>query len=444
MRTPRPSLVLFAGLLALTLVGLVPTTAEASIFDDANRTFGEALRSGNYALAFAMIYVVGLGTAFTPCVYPMITITVSVFGARETKNKAESAALSTSFVAGLVSLFVPLGVVSALTGSVFGAWLGNPIVAAAFALLFTAMAASMFGAFELNLPPALQNRLADVGGIGHRGAFALGFVSALIAAPCTGPALIALLSWISTTGNIALGAAGMFFYSVGLGTLFWVVGTFAVALPKSGRWMEAVKSVFGIALLVMALYYVRPFIPGLLEFVIEHRFPLQVAAVCALMLSVGLGAIHLDFHEPDTRVRVRKALGVTLATLGSFAIVMTLLAPSGRLAWREDFAAAVAEARASGQPYIVDFGASWCGACGELDRNTFAHPDVGVEGGRFIAVHVDLSPGHDSPDRRQFLASYGQRSLPLVVLHGSDGREVHRVTEFVEPEPFLELMRSVN
>ena len=104
---------------------------------------------------------------------------------------------------------------------------------------------------------------------------------------------------------------------------------------------------------------------------------------------------------------------------------------------------ALAEAREEGRPYIVDFGASWCQACGELERETFTDPRVIEEGSRFVAVHVDLSPGQDTPEKRALLRSYAQRGLPLVVLHGSDGREVHRVTQFVEPEELLSLMQTV-
>ena len=120
-----------------------------------------------------------------------------------------------------------------------------------------------------------------------------------------------------------------------------------------------------------------------------------------------------------------------------------LLTPAGSLEWREDFRSAIEEARTAGRPYIVDFGADWCQACGELERETFADPRVMAEGARFVAVHVDLSPRLDTPDKRELLRSYAQRGLPLVVLHASDGREVHRVTQFMEPEEFLALMESV-
>jgi thiol:disulfide interchange protein DsbD len=200
----------------ITTSGLAPEVARADFLGDVSTQFTDALGSGNYLLAFGFIYLVGLGTALTPCVYPMIAITVSVFGAREAKSKAEAALLSTVFVLGIATPFVPLGIFVGLTGGVFGAWLANPIVLVAFALLFTALAASMFGAFELDLPPALKERFTAVeGGVGFKGAFALGFVCAFIAAPCTGPAIVGLLTYIGQTHDVVLGGAGMFVVATG-------------------------------------------------------------------------------------------------------------------------------------------------------------------------------------------------------------------------------------
>ncbi|MDQ3033229.1 MAG: thioredoxin family protein [Myxococcota bacterium] len=417
------------------------------MFDVAGE-FEAAVSSGNWWVALPLIYVVGLGTALTPCVYPMIAITVSVFGARQAKSRAEGAMLSTSYVLGMCALMTPLGVFSAISGGFFGEWLNYPAVLIGFAVLFVALALAMFGLYELNLPPALQNKLAGVGGIGMKGAFALGFAMALIATPCTGPALLFLLTWIGTTGNVWLGALAMFLYALGLGTLFWIVGTFAVSLPKSGRWMEGVKSVFGIVLCVMALYWIKDLIPGLMD-AFEHTWLVLAIALGIAAIGLAVGAVHLDFHQPRLDVRVRKTIGIGLTTIGAFGVLAWVMTPSlsgtggEGLTWREDFEVAVAEARADGRPYIVDFGASWCGACGELERNTFTDPRVIEEGSRFVAVHIDLSPGQDTEDKRALLRSYAQRGLPLVVLHGSDGREVHRVTQFVEADEFLALMEQV-
>lgn len=429
-------------LAALALL-LAPSGARADFLGDVSSQFTDALSSGNYLLAFGLIYLVGLGTALTPCVYPMIAITVSVFGAREAKSKSEAALLSSVFVLGIATPFVPLGIFVGLTGGVFGSWLASPIVLVAFAILFVALAASMFGAFELNLPMSLQNKLADVGGIGMKGAFALGFVSAFIAAPCTGPAIVGLLGYIGQTHDVVLGGAGMFMYALGLGTLFWVVGTFAVGLPKSGAWMEAVKSIFGIVMLVMALFYLRNLVPQLMDMLVGDWTLLGVA-VALLVAAVALGAIHLDFKEGTNAQRARKGAGVLLGTAGGFLGVMWMMLPppGARIEWREDFSEALTEARATGTPFIVDFGASWCGACGELDRDTFSDPRVVREGGRFIAVHVDLS--QRTPEEDALLASYNQRGLPLVVMHGSSGDEEHRVTTFIEADEMLDLMREVD
>ena len=379
------ALVALAAMLA-TLAA--PGSARADFLGDVSTQFTDALSSGNYLVAFGLIFLVGLGTALTPCVYPMIAITVSVFGAREAKTKVEAALLSSVFVLGIATPFVPLGIFVGLTGGVFGAWLANPIVLIAFALLFTALAASMFGAFELDLPPALKDRFTSVeGGVGFKGAFALGFVCAFIAAPCTGPAIVGLLTYIGQTHDVVLGGAGMFMYALGLGSLFWVVGTFAVGLPKSGRWMEAVKSVFGIVMLVMALFYLRNLVPQLMD-VLTRDYVLLGVAIALLVAAVAIGAIHLDFKEGTTLERIRKGVGVLLGTAGGFLVVMYLMLPppGARIEWREDFSEALAEARSTGTPFIVDFGASWCGACGELDRETFTDPRVVREGEMWMTL----------------------------------------------------------
>lgn len=428
------------------LLALAPSTAHAGAFDDLDATFTGALESGNWALALPMIYLVGLATALTPCVYPMIIITVSVFGARQAKSKAEGALLSTSFVLGMSALFTPLGVAAGLSGAAFGSWLAHPAVAVGFAILFVALSFAMFGAYELNLPPALQNRLSTMGGIGMKGAFALGFALALIAAPCTGPAVIGLLSWIQTSQDVLLGGTAMFAYSLGLGTLFWVVGTFAVSIPKSGRWMEMVKSVFGIALCVMALYYLRLLMPDLMHWLSANATMALAVGAALTVLGLGIGAVHLDFHEPSTAIRARKGAGIVLSTVGAFLVVAWVIAvPVGdtSIAWREDFTEAIAEARAQNQPYLIDFGADWCGACGELERHTFTDEAVIAEGARFVTIHVDMSPSTITPASRELLASYHHGGLPLVVMHDGEGTEVHRVTEFVEAEELLSLMRQV-
>lgn len=202
----------------------------------ASDAYSQALERGPLA-AVGAAWLGGVLVSLTPCVYPMIAVTVSVFGAREAKSRFEGVLLSLAFVAGIVAMFVPLGVVAGLTGSLFGAALQNRWVITAISVLFVAMAFSMFGAFEFALPSSLTNRLATLGGIGPRGAFVLGLVSGLVASPCTGPVLTGILAFIAKTRSVALGAGSMAAFAIGLGLPFFLVGAFAVQLPKSGRWM---------------------------------------------------------------------------------------------------------------------------------------------------------------------------------------------------------------
>lgn len=411
---------------------------------DIESSIGTALSHGSLWSTLAITFGAGVATSLTPCVYPMIAITVSVFGARQTKSRGEAALVSSAFVLGMAALFVPLGLIAALTGGVFGAALASPYVLIGLGLLFAALSISMFGVFSLDLPSGLKTKLADMGGVGVRGAFVLGMVSALIAAPCTGPVLGALLTWISRTRDLTMGGLGLFAYALGLGMLFWIVGTFAVALPKSGRWLGWVKSVFGVVLLAAAFYYVRPLLPWSMPEGLSASWLLMVGLILAL-LGLAAGAIHLSFEYTERPERIRKAAGIALMVVGLLACVRGLEAPhEGGLLWREDFAQAEREARASGRPMLVDFSASWCGACGELDRHTFSSPEVVREGQRFVTVRVDLSPGKDTPEKREYLGRYAQRGLPLVVLHRADGQEASRVTGFVEPDAFATLLRSVN
>ncbi len=419
---------------------LLARTAHADAGAGVAGSFQRALERGDTFSSLLMSFAAGVATSLTPCVYPMIAITVSVFGARKVQHRLEGALLSTTFVAGMTTLFTTLGVVAALSGGIFGAELGHPLVAGALALLLGALALSMFGAFELALPYTWTTWLSDRGGLGYRGAFVLGMVSSLIAAPCVGPVLGLLLPWIGTTGNIAFGALCMVAYSLGLGLLFWVVGTFAVGLPKSGRWMEWVKSAFGVVMIASALFFLRAWLPGYARI---ERDPFHVGLGLGLLaLGLGLGAIHLSFAQGGP-ARVRKGLGVALAATGLLVAVGYLEARPVHPGWEHDLVAARTRARVDGAPLLIDFGASWCQACGELERHTFSDPRVIEASQRFVKVKVDLSPGKDERGKT-WLSDYGARGLPLVVLHDSGGREHTRVTEFVEAERMLELLRAVN
>src|SRR6266498_1638911 len=174
-----------------------------------------ALLAEGSLFAFAVAFAGGVATSLTPCVYPLIPITVSIFGARKATTRGEAALLSGLYVLGIAAMYSSLGIAAALTGKAFGSVMQNPWVIGLVALVLAAMAASMFGAFELRLPLSWQARLNHVGGAGRASAFAMGLVSGVVAAPCTGPVLGAALTFVAAKGSVAFGFAIMFVYALG-------------------------------------------------------------------------------------------------------------------------------------------------------------------------------------------------------------------------------------
>jgi thiol:disulfide interchange protein DsbD len=439
-RTIATSFLNLFGALGAVLPVLLSTSPARADGLGLAKSFQTALEGGSAGTALLLSFAAGLATSLTPCVYPMIAITVSVFGARAAQTRREGALLSTAFVGGMAVLFTALGIGAAMTGGVFGDELGSPVVAFALAAVFVLMAAAMFGAFELALPSSVTTKLSEMGGIGYKGAFVLGMVTSLIAAPCVGPVLGLLLPWVGSTGNIAFGAACTLSYALGLGCLFWVVGTFAVALPKSGRWMEWVKSGFALVMLGSALYFVRLWIPG---YEALRRGDLLYLALGAIGVGLALGAVHLSFSGGSID-RLRKASGIVTCSAGMLLLLGSFEAkPLQAGEWEHDLLAARAKAKEADLPMLVDFGASWCQACGELERETFSDPRVIAESQRFVRIKVDLSPGAEIEQGEAWLEEYGARGLPLVVLHDRSGHESARITEFVEPDDMLQLMQAV-
>jgi thiol:disulfide interchange protein DsbD len=404
-------------------------------------TFSRALSQGPAAATLAAWFG-GVLVSLTPCVYPMIAVTVSVFGARQTQSRWEGVGLSAAFVAGIVAMFVPLGVVAGLTGSLFGAVLQNRWVVVGISALFCAMGASMLGGFEFALPASFTNRLATVGGIGARGAFLLGLVSALIAAPCTGPVLTGILTFIARTRSIVWGAAAMAAFALGLGLPFFVVGGFAVQLPKSGRWMVHIKSLFGVVLLVVAVYFLGTAFPSVPRSVPGGRLGVALAAA-AILVGLLLGVVELDTAKTTMRGRLGKSASVVLLTAGSFGAIALATRPKASLAWQY-LPVSVARAQAIGQsrPLLVDFDAAWCAACKELDRVTFPHPLVIEAAARFVAVKVDAT-NDDDPQVSATLRELNVVGLPTVLLFDSQGHEAHRFTDFVTPEVMAAALRAV-
>ncbi len=424
--------------LPLTLLALVALPGVAYAGGDGNfQTYQNRGMVWMYLASFGF----GFLTSLTPCVYPMIPITLSIFGARgKDVSKGRAVALATMYIVGMGATYSVLGVLSAIVGggADFGTQLASPVVVIPLVILFLALAASMFGAFELNLPSGLQAKLNQIGGKGFGGAFAMGLVGGLIAAPCTGPFLAGLLTYVSTTGSVVGGGSLLFVYALGMGVLFWVLAAFALSLPKSGPWMESVKSVGGVALLLAALYFLRPLIRPLRTFAQPDLWFLAVAIVLAVA-GLAIGAIHLTFYGPRAH-KVRKAIGVVLLTAGAFAAYSWKLAPASHLPWLDDEEAAFAQAKAEGKGVFVDFSATWCTPCQELEV-TFGDVDVHtaiVES--FVPLKFDVTEDNDANEalKKRFDAV----NLPAVRFLDANRVPIGQLNEAVGPTQVLEVVRA--
>jgi thiol:disulfide interchange protein DsbD len=442
-RRTRQTLLLPAAAFALSLL------AASSAF--AAQAFDAALVKRPLTLT-AVSYGFGLASSLTPCVYPMVAITVSVFGASQTKSRARAFALSAVFVLGLAAMFVPLGVVAALTGKTFGSVLSNVWVNVGLAVFFVALAFSMFGAFDLDLPSGLKQRLAGAGGSGFLGAFMLGLACGPIAAPCTGPFLSGLLAFIATSQSVGLGSTSMTAFALGLGTPFFLVGAFAMQLPKSGRWMVHVKSLSGLLLLIVAAYFLGNSFRQLREWASPSWWFLTGMLVL-VGIGLALGAVHKEFDDAEWPVRLGKGVGVALVTLGGFGFVTGLLTPERRLAFQnrvagEDLQQLVQRikqtAKSEDRPILLDFTASWCTACKEIEKKTFPDERVQRAAGRYLAVQLDMTDDADPSVERAF-SDYKIVGLPTLILLDPSGTEQKRFFgDFVAPEDLAQAMQAVD
>jgi thioredoxin:protein disulfide reductase len=426
----------------LMAVGLAVALSPGVAWADGGGASFDSLMKQGWLWAYLGVFAAGVFTSLTPCVYPMIPIVVGIFGARESTSKVRAFGLATMYVLGMGVMYSTLGVLVAMSGKAFGTILGNPWVVIPLVVFYALLAASMFGFFEINLPAGLQSRLSRVGGKGFGGAFLMGLVGGLTAAPCTGPMLGGLLAFVATTRNAPLGFSLLFTYAIGMGVLFWVIATFAVSLPKSGRWMEWVKSIGGIALLVVGVYFLRPIWPALREATNPSLVFLIVAGVLAVVGLVA-GAVHLSFH--GTRVeKGRKAGAILLVIAGTTGVLNWIATPTLTLPWRYDEEIAIAEAVQGARPVMVDFGAEWCEPCKKLETDVFAHPSIHQElTGRFTTVKVDVT--HDNALTQAVKDRYKMDDLlPTVILLGPDGKERRRFEgELPAVDEFLTAVRAI-
>ena len=383
-------------------------------------------------------YVFGFLSSFTPCVFPLIPITLSLFGARDDINQFKRFLLSLSYVAGICVTYTTLGMISARTGAVFGSFLGNPVVICFLSAFLILMVLFTLDIVQISSLSRLQTAAGKVGGKGFGGAFLMGAVSGVVAAPCIGPALVAILGVAAKSGNAYWGALLLFIYSLGLGTLFIALGTFsglARSLPRAGNWMYGVKFLMAVALMMVAILISERYLRSSF-LIIDERTNVPLLIIMALV-AVALSLVAFRRNHS-----LLKFAASCLAAISIYELVL----PQAHSTWISDFDLVLQESKSQAKPAMVDLYADWCTACKEFDLKTFPDPLVKAELENFVLGRIDFTD-ISTPQALHLTEKYSVPGLPCILFlkAGSDGEEIPntRITGFVEAKEFSEHLRKV-
>ncbi|MGN6728817.1 MAG: protein-disulfide reductase DsbD, partial [Rhodanobacteraceae bacterium] len=365
--------------------------------------------------AIAVFFGAGLLLAFTPCVLPMIPILSGLIAGAGTRlTTARAFALSLTYVLASCVVFTALGVIAGLAGANLAAWMQQPAILIAFAILFVLLAFSMFGMYSLQLPSSWQTRLANLSnkqrGGSLAGVAAMGVLSALIVGPCVAPPLAAAVLYIGQSRDPVFGGAALFALSFGMGVPLLIIGTAAGRLlPRAGAWMNAVKAIFGVGFLIVAIW--------MLSRILDARWILLMAGALLIGCAVFLGALSRLASGASGWRRAGQVLGLIALVIGACELVgaaagsRNLITPLAGLFGSERGAAqtlafrpvksvadvqrALAAASAAGQPAMLDFYADWCVSCKEMEKLTFSDPRVRAKMADMVLLRADVTANND-------------------------------------------------
>ncbi|HLW69535.1 MAG TPA: cytochrome c biogenesis protein CcdA [Candidatus Binataceae bacterium] len=388
---------------------------------------------GNLA-GFLLVLLGGLLLNLTPCVYPLLGVTVAYFGVggSETSRVVRLALL---YVLGIALTFSAVGVAAALSGGLFGAALQNPYVLGALAAMLLALAASSFGLFTLQ-PPQWMMRHVGVARPGYVGSLIMGLGMGVVAAPCIGPIVLGLLLMVERSGSALFGFALFFTLAIGMGLPYVALAVAAGnirKLPRSGEWLAWIEQLFGFVLVGLALYFLDPLTP--------NRLMTRILPFYAAAAGIFLGFISSKGRSWRPFLIVRSALGVA-ATAALIYLLIRPNAPAQQLAFRPYDAALLAGAKARHAPVVIDFSADWCVPCREMERTTFTDHVVIKRSAGFVLLRANLTVAN--AQNRALMKQFNVQGVPTTLFLDGAGQVRQRRVGYIGPDDFLKYLHDAN
>ncbi len=444
---------------ALTTTSAAMVVADEQVFSETDQ-LTNTLAGGSIWLVIATFFGLGLLLSLTPCVFPMIPILSGIIAGQGDKiTTGKAFILSLIYVLSMAVTYTIIGVLAGLFGANIQAAFQDPWILSAFAALFVLLALSMFGFYELQLPSSWQSKLSNISnrqkGGSYAGVAVMGLLSALIVGPCVAPPLAGALIYIGQTGDAVLGGLALFALSMGMGTPVIAIGTSAgKLLPKAGAWMDAVKAVFGVLMLAVAIVMLERIIPASVAMVLWGTLLITSA--------VYMGALRQLNVEEHGWAKLWKGLGVVLLIYGSLMLagaaaggkdtvqpLRGLIAQGGgsnsenrHLNFKPiksvaDLKREIALASNQGKPVMLDFVADWCVTCKEMERYTFSDPKVINALSNHVLLQADVTE-NDAQDQALLQGHFGMPGPPAIFFYNTAGEEQrpYRVVGFMTADEF--------
>ncbi len=405
------------------------------------------IESEGIFLTLIFIFIGGLGLNLTPCIYPLIPITISYFGSQTDKSRSESIISGVFYAIGMAVTYTALGLIAALTGGLFAEFMQKPLVLIGIAVIFIALSLSMFGLYEIRMPQKLTITGSKTRK-GFLGSFVMGLFVGVIAAPCIGPIILSLLIHVGQVGKPLYGLLLFGTLSLGLGAPYIVLAAFSNSiskLPRSGEWMIGVKIIFGLILIGVAFYYLIPVLPSDVGEILFYAY----------FLIAGMYLILIDKKGSNSKVftKIKYIFAIAAIIIGTYNLKSSIedynikhsgqnITKGNAVQWilTDNIQTIDEKIKSANKPIMIDFYADWCLECKQLDRETYKNPEVIELSESFINIKVDLTKTNQEIQDR-----FNIKGLPVVAFLDKNGNEIKslRVTGFEKPEEMKIKMKKV-